>query len=67
MPMVLVRYIRRNRMLVILTITQGVTMDRKLQYQVTDSWTDFGRSGLWRSMDSSEAQGFGLPYSGVGA
>ncbi len=36
-----------------------------MQYQATGSWTDFGRSGLWRGMDSTEAQGFGLPYSGV--
>jgi len=42
-----------------------VTFDRKLQYQMTNSWTDFGRSGVWRGMDSTEAQGFGLPYSGV--
>ncbi|MDD2601244.1 MAG: VTC domain-containing protein [Kiritimatiellae bacterium] len=42
-----------------------ITFDRKLQYQMTDSWTDFGRTGLWRNMDSTEAQGFGLPYSGV--
>ncbi len=63
-PMVLIRYTRESYMG---TIDQyaRVTMDRKLQYQITDSWTDFGRSGLWRSMDSSEAQGFGLPYSGV--
>jgi hypothetical protein len=40
-------------------------MDRKLQYQMTNSWTDFGRSGTWRCMDSTEAQGFGFPYSGV--
>ena len=42
-----------------------VTFDRRLQYQMTDSWTDFGRSGVWRSMDSQTAQGFHLPYSGT--
>lgn len=42
-----------------------VTFDRKLQYQMTNSWSDFGRSGVWRSMDSVTAQGFHLPYSGT--
>lgn len=63
-PKVLVRYIRESHVGDIDHYAR-VTMDRKLQYQVTDSWTDLGRSGLWRSMDSSEAQGFGLAYSGV--
>lgn len=63
-PKVLVQYIRESYMGTVDRYAR-VTFDRKLRYQVTDSWTDFGRSGLWRSMDSSEAQGFELPYSGV--
>ena len=63
-PEVLVRYIRESYVGTVDRYAR-VTFDRKLQYQVTDSWTDFGRSGLWRGMDSTEAQGFGLPYSGT--
>ena len=63
-PVLLVRYIRESHVGKIDRYAR-VTFDRKLQYQMTDSWTDFGRSGLWRGMDSAEAQGFGLPYSGV--
>lgn len=63
-PEVLVRYIRESYVGTVDHYAR-VTFDRKLQYQMTDSWTDFGRSGIWRGMDSSEAQGFGLPYSGV--
>ncbi len=63
-PMVLVRYIRESYIGIIDHYAR-VTMDRKLEYQITNSWTDFGKSGLWRSMDSTEAQGFDLPYSGV--
>ena len=63
-PKVLVRYIRESYVGTVDRYAR-VTFDRKLQYQVTDSWTDFGRSGLWRSMDSAEAQGFGLAFSGV--
>jgi hypothetical protein len=62
-PKVLVRYIRESYVGVVDRYAR-VTLDRKLQYQVTDSWSDFGRSGIWRSMDSAEAQGFGLDYSG---
>lgn len=63
-PELLVRYVRESY---IGTSDQyaRVTFDRKLQYQMTDSWTDFGRTGVWRGMDSTEAQGFGLPYSGT--
>ena len=63
-PMLLVRYIRESYVGSVDRYAR-VTFDRKLQYQMTDSWTDFGRSGKWRGMDSTEAQGFGLPYSGV--
>jgi hypothetical protein len=63
-PVALVRYIRESY---IGTVDQyaRVTFDRQLEYQVTESWDDFGRSGIWRGMDSVTAQGFGLPYSGV--
>lgn len=63
-PVVVIRYVRESYMGVIDSYAR-ITFDRKLQYQMTDSWTDFGRSGIWRNMDSTEAQGFGLPYSGV--
>ena len=63
-PVLLVRYVRESYVGKIDRYAR-VTFDRKLQYQMTDSWTDFGRSGKWRGMDSSEAQGFGLPYSAV--
>jgi len=63
-PTALVRYNRESYVGSIDSYAR-ITFDRKLEYQMTDSWTDFGRSGLWRNMDSTEAQGFGLPYSGV--
>ena len=63
-PVTLVRYVRESYVGTVDRYAR-VTFDRKLQYQMTDSWTDFGRSGLWRGMDSAEAQGFGLAYSGV--
>jgi len=63
-PVALVRYIRESYVGAVDRYAR-VTFDRKLQYQMTDSWTDFGRNGLWRGMDSTQAQGFGLPYSGV--
>lgn len=63
-PVLLVRYFRESHVGKIDRYAR-VTFDRKLQYQMTDSWSDFGRGGLWRGMDSAAAQGFGLPYSGV--
>ena len=63
-PETLVRYTRESYIGVVDDYVR-ITFDRALQYQRTDSWTDFGRSGIWRSMDSCTAQGFGLPYSGV--
>lgn len=63
-PAALVRYVRESYVGTVDRYAR-VTFDRQLQYQMTDSWTDFGQSGLWRSMDSTEAQGFGLDYSGV--
>lgn len=63
-PETLVRYTRESYIGVVDDYVR-ITFDRKLQYQRTDSWTDFGRSGIWRGMDSCTAQGFGLPYSGV--
>jgi len=42
-----------------------VTFDRKLEYQPTTSWTDWGRSGRWIPMDTPVAQGQGFPYSAV--
>jgi len=63
-PVTLVRYVRESYVGTVDSYAR-VTFDRKLEYQMTESWTDFGRSGVWRGMDSAEAQGFGLPYSGV--
>jgi hypothetical protein len=63
-PVALVRYTRESYVGTVDRYAR-ITFDRKLQYQMTESWTDFGRSGSWRGMDSSEAQGFGLPYSAV--
>lgn len=63
-PVLLVRYVRESYVGIVDRYAR-VTFDRKLEYQMTDSWTDFGRSGRWHKMDSTEAQGFGLPYSGV--
>ena len=63
-PKALVRYVRESYVGTIDRYAR-ITFDQKLQYQMTDSWADFGRGGVWRGMDSSEAQGLGLSYSGV--
>ena len=63
-PTALVRYTRESYIGTVDGYAR-ITFDRRLQYQMTDSWNDFGRSGVWRSMDSQTAQGFHLPYSGV--
>ena len=63
-PETLVRYTRESYIGTVDDYVR-VTFDRRLQDQRTDSWTDFGRGGVWRGMDSTTAQGFGLPYSGV--
>lgn len=63
-PELLVRYVRESYVGTVDRYAR-VTFDRNLEYQVTDSWDGFGRGGLWRRMDSAEAQGVGLPYSAV--
>lgn len=63
-PAAVIRYTRESYIGTLDSYVR-ITFDRKLEYQATDSWTDFGRTGIWRSMDSQTAQGFGLPYSGV--
>lgn len=63
-PAALVRYTRESYIGTVDGYAR-ITFDRKLQYQMTNSWNDFGRSGTWRSMDSQTAQGFHLPYSGT--
>ncbi|MBP5321386.1 MAG: polyphosphate polymerase domain-containing protein [Kiritimatiellae bacterium] len=63
-PVALVRYIRESYIGTVDAYVR-ITFDRHLEYQATRSWDDFGRSGIWRGMDSQLAQGFGLPYSGV--
>ncbi len=57
-PVLLVRYIRESYVGRVDRYAR-VTFDRKLQYQMTDSWTGFGRAGRWRNMDSAGAQGGG--------
>ncbi len=63
-PKTLVRYLRESYVGTLDSYAR-ITFDTQLQYQMTRSWSDFGRSGLWRNMDSTEAQGFGLPWSSV--
>jgi len=55
-PAILIRYIRESHIGVFDHYVR-ITFDRALEYQPTDSWTDFGRGGLWRGMDTGEAQG----------
>jgi len=64
MPLVLVRYTRESYF--------GwndhyarISVDRKLQYQPTRLWDDWGRSGKWRTMDTTIAQRKDFSYSGV--
>lgn len=54
-PVMLVRY-RRESYVGTLDHYLRVTFDTHLEYQMTNSWTDFGRTGLWRNMDSGDAQ-----------
>ena len=63
-PVALVRYVRESHVGKVDRYAR-VTFDRKLQYQMTRSWTDFGRGGRWHGMDSAEAQGEGNAFSGV--
>jgi hypothetical protein len=55
-PKLLVRYVRESYLGTGLDYLR-ITFDRRLEYQPTTSWTDFGRSGTWFPMDSGEAQG----------
>lgn len=63
-PAALIRYVRESYIGTVDGYAR-ITFDRRLQYQITKSWDDFGRSGAWRNMDSQTAQGFHLPYSGT--
>ncbi len=63
-PKTLIRYVRECYASVSDRYAR-VTFDRRLEYQPTTSWTDWGRSGRWKSMDSPVAQGLGHPYSAV--
>lgn len=63
-PVLLVRYIRESHVGNVDRYAR-VTFDRRMEYQMTDSWGGFGRDGLWRNMDSTMSQGGGLPYSAV--
>jgi hypothetical protein len=63
-PKTLIRYVRECY----LSVTDSyarVTFDRQLEYQPTDSWTDWGRQGRWISMDTPIAQGMGHSFSAV--
>ncbi|MDP6631268.1 MAG: polyphosphate polymerase domain-containing protein [Kiritimatiellia bacterium] len=42
-----------------------ISVDRKLTYQPTRSWDDWGRGGTWRTMDTTVAQRKDFVYSGV--
>lgn len=63
-PVALVRYVRESHVGKMDRYAR-VTFDRRLEYQMTDSWTGFGRGGRWRGMDSATAQDAGLPFSAV--
>jgi hypothetical protein len=58
-PRPLVRYIRESYV-GRSTGTRGDVLTATGSIKVTDSWTDFGRSGFWRGMDSADGRG-GLP------
>lgn len=63
-PVTLIRYARESYVGKIDRYAR-ITFDRRLQYQMSRSWTDFGRSGRWKGMDTPQAQGFGLTGSAV--
>ncbi len=63
-PVVLIKYTRESYMSRMDTYAR-VTFDRKLMYQSTDSWTDWGRGGIWRPIDTGLIQNKEHPYSGV--
>ncbi len=54
-PAMLVRYLRESYVGT-LDHYMRLTFDTELEYQMTRSWTDFGRSGIWRAMDGAQAQ-----------
>lgn len=63
-PVMLIRYIRESyfgRM----DRYARVTFDRRLEYQPTSAWDEWGCGGRWRPMDSSVTQNKGLSLSGV--
>jgi hypothetical protein len=64
MPICLIRYTRESYFGKMEKYAR-ITFDRKLLYQFTNSWTDWGRSGKWRSIDTPIIQNKNLPYSGV--
>jgi len=63
-PVALIRYTRESYFSKFDRYAR-VTFDRKLEYQPTDSWDSWGRSGEWISMDSCLAQNKDLPFSGI--
>jgi len=63
-PMVLVRYIRESYMSLSDRYAR-VSMDRKLEYQPSRDWDNWGEKGRWISMDSSLAQNKQFHFSGV--
>lgn len=63
-PAILIRYIRESYFGTMDRYAR-ITFDRRLQYQPTTSWTDWGRSGRWMSIDTPLIQNKGLTYSGV--
>jgi hypothetical protein len=63
-PVTLVRYQRESYFGVNDSYAR-VTFDTKLEYQPTDSWTDWGRGGRWIPMDSSTTQNKASRFSGA--
>lgn len=63
-PTVLVRYVRESYMSLSDRYAR-VSMDRKLEYQPSRYWENWGEKGCWYSMDSTLAQNKLFDFSGL--
>ena len=63
-PVVLLRYVRESYFGLVEHYAR-ISFDRRLEYQPTTSWTDWGRGRRWYPADSTYAQHKGRPYSGL--
>lgn len=63
-PVILIRYMRESYFGKMDHYAR-VTIDRKLEYLPTNSWTSWGKGQRWISMDCSLAQNKAYPFSGV--